>query len=212
MGDFTSTVVLKPRALVTADAAGLRAGLQATGFLPNFLAATEVGEGNELPMTTTMNAAGDVWRIKFEVPSPMPAIFVYPVAFSATLINDVGHAGFDDLFTDVGLFTISIGPTQDQFIREGWQDLVIGPTSLHGPSGFKTRSITPELKGFPVRARTPGGGADATVGEMLLTMKTPSALGQLATGIAIDYRLLFFPEGASDNAGFYQTQMFFHPR
>lgn len=211
MVDKTSVVVLTPRALVTKDAAGLTAAIQATGFLPSFYAETLVGEDNEIDMTTALDTAGDVWRFIFEVPSRMPAIFVYPVAFTANLLNDVGHAGFDDLFESIALYQISVGGDDSE--RSGWLDLTLGPTVFHGPTGFKTRVISPELRGFPVRARSPGGSpTDRRVGEMLLTVKTPSAIAALATTIDIDFRLLFFPEGASDNAGWYQTQMFFHPQ
>lgn len=212
MADATSTIVLTPRPLVTTDAAALTASIEAkSGFQPAFIAETLVDEANETAMPTALTADEDVWRIIFELSGPMPGYILYPYAFTGDLVMGGALTAFNTLFEDDAAFQISVNPLSAS--RSGWRAFTLGPVLFGGPNNITNRDISPELKGFPVRARTAGGGGSLVrVGELLLTVATADVTATAATSIDIDFRLLMFPEAAAENAGFYTPSLFFHPR
>lgn len=211
MADATSTLILKPEALVTTDAAALTANIQARSmFQPAFVVQTAVDEVDETDMPAGISADGDVWRIIFELSAPMPGYVLYPFAFTGDLVMGGALTAFNTLWEDDAALQISVNPISAS--RSGWRAFQLGPVLFGGPNNITNRDLSPELKGFPVRPRAAGGNGSVRVGELLLTVATFDATAAAATSIDIDYRLLMFPEAVSINAGFYSPSLFFHPR
>lgn len=212
MGDATSVVIMKPRPLVTSDAAALTSSIESRPlFQPAFILESGVDVENETTMPTGLTVAGDVWRIEFNLGSPMPGYVVYPFAFTGDIINDMADAAFADLFELQASMQMSVAPNLAS--RSGFRDFTMGTPRTTGPSGLFVQDISPELKGLPVRPRPGGGGLTGIrVGDLLLTIKTADVTATSNTTIDLDYRLLMFPEGAKDNAGFYTPLLYTHPR
>lgn len=202
-------MILGVRPLVTSDAAGLTAPIQAAPFYqPAFIAETGLEEANETPMPTGLTDPGNVWRIIFELASPMPGFVVYPYAFSGNLIHDTAGA-FGALFENEFAYQLSVA--QLTASRAGWQTASMDEIRFLGPIPIRIQAISPPLRGFPIRPRTPGGGGVGTrVGELSLTIDTPDVTATANTSLDFDFRLLLFPEAARDNAGYYTPMLFFH--
>jgi len=212
VSDQTSTILLQPRPLVTSDAAGLKASIDARSvFQPAFIAETAIDLANETDMPTGLTVAGDVWRIIFELPTSMPSMILYPLAFTGDIIHNGFDTAFLTLFELDAVFQMSVNPAAAS--RSGFRAFRLGPPLLQGPVALTTQDIAPELKGFPVRPRPAGGGGSGTrVGELHLTVQVADVTATAQTSLDIDYRLLMFPEAAANNAGFFTPQLYFHPR
>lgn len=210
MANATSIVILETRPLVTSDADALTAPIQAVPFYqPAFIAETFVDAAGEIPMPTALTGVGEVWRVIFELASPMPDFVVYPYAFTGNLHASTGTVAFASLFETLAQFQISVDPSLAS--TRGWREFSLGSSHVLGSIGGASIDIAPDLKGFPVRPRTPGGGGLGTrVGEMLLEIKTPDVTVTAATVLNMDFRLLLFPVSSALNAGFYTPSLFFH--
>ncbi len=211
MANATSIVTLVTRPLVTSDADALTAPIKVAPFYqPAFIAETVVDALGAITMPTGLTVAGDVWRVTMNLASPMPGFVVYPYAFTGNLLNVSGSVAFQTLFETLAQYQISVDP--DAASQRAWREFSLGAAHVMGPIVGSSIDIAPELKGFPVRPRTPGGGLTGVrVGELLLEIQTPDVTATANTVLNLDYRLLLFPEAAADNAGFYTPMLFFHP-
>jgi len=212
VADATSTVILEVKPLVTSDADALTAGIQAAPFYqPAFVAETMVDSAGLTSMPTGLTINGDVWRIIFELASPMPGFVVYPICFIGNLLASAEFGAFANLFAPLAAYTISVA--ENQATVGGWQSFTLGGFKDLGPIPQVINTIAPDLRGFPVRPRTPGGGGVGTrVGELSLTIATAHVAATAVTKLDLDFRLLLFPEASALNAGFWTPLLFFHPQ
>lgn len=209
MSDQSSTVVLDVTPLVTTDAAALTSTIKARSlFQPAFIAQTPLDTVNQLDMPTGLTVAGDIWRILFALPSDMPAFVLYPYALTATLLCDPEDAAFPALFDSSFQVAFSINPLQSNLGT--WQTSgMFGAQAGFG--SVQRRFIDPNLRGFPIRPRVAAPNQLNRVGGLELTIATPDVSATANTSIEVDYRLLLFPEGVADNAGFYTPMLYYHP-
>lgn len=205
-------MILDVRPLVTSDADALTAPIQVAPFYqPAFIAETALDLAGQTAMPTGLTDIADNWRVTFELASPMPGFVVYPFCFIGNLINLADAAGFANLFETRAVYSVSIAPGTAS--SEGWQQFDMGDPFDINPITGRVQTIAPNLRGFPMRPRSPGGGGfGIRVGDMILTIQTPDVEATAATSLTLDFRLLLFPEAAAQNAGFYTPGLFFHPQ
>ena len=106
MSDATSIQLLRPRPLLTADAAALLADVAPqAAWQPTHVLEIPTDTTSSSVSGTSLASAGDVWRILLAPPSAMANSVFYPVALRATfLCGDV--VGFDDFFELTAGFAI----------------------------------------------------------------------------------------------------------
>jgi|SaaInl4_135m_RNA_FD_contig_21_297283_length_1318_multi_8_in_0_out_0_3 hypothetical protein len=211
MSDATSIQLLRPRPLLTADAAALLADVAPqAAWQPTHVLEIPTDTTSSSVSGTSLASAGDVWRILLAPPSAMANSVFYPVALRATfLCGDV--VGFDDFFELTAGFAIE----KPEARSWAWDtvDMKAPQVGYDGSSTFKWQNINPEFHAYPVTPATADGASTSAnaLGGFMLTVKTWDATAAAQASIRIDARWLAFPRPITRSAGFYTPRLFFKP-
>jgi hypothetical protein len=211
MADISGTLLLKPRPLITGDAAGLLADVDPEfAWQPTHVLETDIDGTSMAVSSSGLAASGDHWYVRVAPPSDMTNLVFYPIAFRATLLCS-DTAGFDDLFELAGGF--SINPPQSK--SWNWDYVALDPVMVgyDGSSTFKWQNINPTWHGFPIRPATANGGSSTAnaLGGFQLQVKTWDATAAASCSLRIDARWLGFPQPVTRSAGFYTPRLYFNP-
>jgi len=206
VGNATTLVVLNPRALVSGDAAGLLASIDAsTLFQPSMLLETDFTTA--IALSGTISGDADIWRVLFAPPSKIPNTVFYPIAFRMTMVST--KAAFTALWALPALFSVD-KETDGSHV---YDDFTMGPYGIvfDGSGEVQFLSGNPVFHAYPTRPLSTVSDviAENAVGALNLTIATFDATAAGDMALHVDARWLGFPRPVVRNAGFYTPRLFF---
>lgn len=209
MGDVTTTLFMKTTTLVTEDAGGLTADIDAKPFWQPSLVVRTDPEELILGSSAALTADGDVWRIMLALPAPMPDHTFYPIALTAAFVNTAVPSTF---FEPLALYSI-VPPVGVIPLQHAWRSFTMDlqRTVFNGGTNVGIQTSAPDFQGFPPSPVASAETGIAAIGGLQFTVDTFSA-GELAMlTLSIDARWLGFPRSIVRSAGFYANRMFIRP-
>lgn len=209
MGDVTTTVMMKTSTLVTEDAGGLLADIDAKPFWqPSLVIRTDPTE-LILGTSAALTADGDIWRIMLALPAPMPDHTFYPIALTAAIVGVAIPTTFFELNA---LYTI-VPPVGVEPLQHAWRSFSLDAARSvwNGAIVEGIQTAAPDFQGFPPSPVASAETGIAAIGGLQFVVDTFAALELADLTLSIDARWLGFPRSIVRSAGFYANRMFFRP-
>lgn len=210
MADTTTLVLLNPRPLITADAAGLEADVVPKALWQPIML-LESDQTVEIPLTG-LAADEDLWRVLFCPVSATPGVVYLPLRLRFSIWTSGGSVAFPTLFEKTYQYAIDvpIGGNSGAWYNA---DMLDPREYWAGVGGEWSQTGAPEIHGWPPKAGValdPDSIQNNCLGGITLQIQTYDATSAAASKLSIDSAWVGYPVNALRSAGFYTPRMYFN--